>query len=88
MLVLLNLMTIATYKDFKDRSSDLNDTYDFDEDDDVDAMMRRKIRWNLPDGFCHGELCCRAESRITLNCKKLNAFEEGLWCQREGKCCY
>ena len=83
MLVLLNRMTIATYKDFKDRSSDLNDTYDFDEDDDVDAIMMRKIRWNLPDGFCQSELCCRAESRIMLKCKMLNVFKEGLCCQRE-----
>ena len=39
--------------DSKDRSSDLNDKYDFDEDDYVDAMMRRKILeevtwWFLP----------------------------------------
>ena len=53
-LVVLNFMTIATETDFKDRSSDLNDKYDFDEDDDVDAMTLRKILeevtwWFLPE---------------------------------------
>ena len=48
-LVVLNLMTIATETDFKDRSFDLNDKYDFDEDEDVDAMLRRKIENSIPE---------------------------------------
>ena len=53
-LVVLNLMTIATETDFKDRSFDLNDKYDFDEDDDVDAMMGRKILEEVTWWFLRG----------------------------------